>query len=379
MSTPDLPDYYQIPRAEVGINVRPSGTQEGYGEPPFGDLFTEQIPTVLAQIRDYFVDWPAHIKATLDVGIDWLQQVVGLNLDWAKTLVHKIVDIIAPRFDVSSWTAFMDTAIASSADLVGQSFPTVFDWVASLFDGFVSFLESSCNLDLTWLHDLVTQARDWSAQHVDLTSKINFVDGVNAGGFWANLANLMLQGGAALLGIDSPLNAANLFGLIDPSSLPAIEIGRLFKGDYGLIADGGFALPPSGSVDTGEWFWDNTIGVTANGCAGIVGDGATHDLIGQPIGVRAGQPFTFDTFVRWKDASVTAGSEPLQLLVIEFADRVQVGEVVIASVATTGSLLTFQRLDGGDYTVPDGVDSICPAVRVTSDLLAGDVLSLIHI
>lgn len=176
-----------------------------------------------------------------------------------------------------------------------------------------------------------------------------------------------------LLTGDSALNAANLFGLLDPSSLPAIEIGRLFKGEYGLIADGGFALPPLGSVDTGEWFWDNTIGVTANGCAGIIGDGATHDLIGQPIGVRAGQPFTFDTFVRWKDASVTAGAKPLQLLVIEFAGQVQVGEVAIASVSTTGSLLTFQRLDGGDYTVPDGVDSICPTVRVTADLLTGNV------
>lgn len=186
MSSPEPPDYYQIPREETGVNVRPSGTQEDFGEPPFGDLFTEQVPTILGEIRQFFVDWPAHIKAGIDTGIDWLQTVANLQLEWLRTLLHKIVDTTAEVFDVSSWVAFLDTAITSAANLVADSFATVFDWVASLAHGAVRFVEHSCNLDLTWIHDLIDQASDWSTSHVDLTSQDAFVDGVTDGGTTTN-------------------------------------------------------------------------------------------------------------------------------------------------------------------------------------------------
>lgn len=186
MTAPEPPAWYQIPREETGINVRPSGTQEDTGQPPFNDLFTEQIPKIMESIREFFVDWPAHIKAGLDTGIDWLQTVADLDLEWLRALLHKVVDTTAAVFDVSSWVAFLDTAITSAANLVADSFATVFDWIASLADGAVRFVEHSCNLDLTWLHNLIDQARVWSTSHVDLTSQADFVDGVTDGGATTN-------------------------------------------------------------------------------------------------------------------------------------------------------------------------------------------------
>lgn len=196
---PEVPDYYLIPREETGVNVRPSGTQEDFGEPPFGDLFTEQIPTILGEIRQFFVDWPAHIKAGIDTGIDWLQAVADLELEWLRTLLHKIVDTTAEVFDVSSWVAFLDTAITSAANLVADSFATVFDWIASLLHGAVRFAEHSCNLDLTWLHSVIDDLLDWSTTNVDLTSRGDFIDGINDGGFWSNIVDWMLGGSGSWL------------------------------------------------------------------------------------------------------------------------------------------------------------------------------------
>lgn len=187
MNTPDdLPEWYLIPREETGINARPSGPQEGTNQPPFGDLFSEQIPKIMAEIREFFVDWPAHIKAMLDTGIDWLQTVADLDLEWLKSLLHRIVDTIAAVFDVSSWVAFLDTIITSAANLVTQSFATVFDWIASLLLGLVTFVESACNLDLTWLRNLIGTATSWSKANVNLASQADFVDGVTNSGTTTN-------------------------------------------------------------------------------------------------------------------------------------------------------------------------------------------------
>lgn len=208
---PEVPDYYLIPREETGVNVRPSGTQEDFGEPPFGDLFTDQVPTILGEIRQFFVDWPAHIKAGIDTGIDWLQAVADLQLEWLRTLLHKIVDTTAEVFDVSSWVAFLDTAITSAANLVANSFATVFDWIASLLHGAVRFAEHSCNLDLTWLHSVIDDLLDWSTTNVDLTSQSDFIDGINGGGFWSNIVDWMLGGSGSWLddaihAITNPIN-----------------------------------------------------------------------------------------------------------------------------------------------------------------------------
>ncbi|MEB3021318.1 hypothetical protein [[Mycobacterium] crassicus] len=186
MTSPEPPDWYQIPREETGINARPPGDMSGTGQPPFNDLFTEQIGKVLAEIRQFFADWPAQIKAMIDTGIDWLQTVVGLELEWLRTLSHNVVDTVAAVFDVSSWVAFLDTAITSAANLVNQAFDTVFDWISSLLLGAVSFVESSCNLDLTWLRNLIGTATSWSKTNVDLTSQADFVDGVTNGGTTTN-------------------------------------------------------------------------------------------------------------------------------------------------------------------------------------------------
>lgn len=209
---PEVPDYYLIPREETGVNVRPSGTQEDFGEPPFGDLFTDQVPTILGEIRQFFVDWPAHIKAGIDTGIDWLQAVADLQLEWLRTLLHKIVDTTAEVFDVSSWVAFLDTAITSAANLVANSFATVFDWIASLLHGAVRFAEHSCNLDLTWLHSVIDDLLDWSTTNVDLTSQSDFIDGINDGGFWSNIVDWMLGGSGSWLddaihAITNPINS----------------------------------------------------------------------------------------------------------------------------------------------------------------------------
>lgn len=183
---PEVPEWYEIPRAEAGVNIRPTNSMEGTDQPPFGDLFTEQISKVLGEIRQFFIDWPAHIKAGLDTGIDWLQTVANLELEWLRSLLHKIVDVTASVFDVSSWVAFLDTAIRSAANLVADSFATVFDWIASLLLGAVTFVEQACNLDLTWLRNLIGTATNWSKLNVNLASKDDFIDGVTYGGTTTN-------------------------------------------------------------------------------------------------------------------------------------------------------------------------------------------------
>lgn len=377
----DLPEWYRIPREDSGINERPSGPQEDTNQPAFADLFNAQIPKVIEAVREFFVDWPAHIKAMLDTGIDWLQTVADLPLEWLKTWLHKAVDTVADVFDVSSWVAFLDTAITSAANLVTDSFATVFDWIASLAVGAVRFVERTCNQDLAWLINLIERARGWSTQHVDLTSQDHLLDGVASGGFWANLTNLMLRGGASLLGINSPLNAANLFGQW------GIPLSWLSDGSTQALWNPGFD-GPNALGNSYRFQWDGTVYRSGStdaepGSVRVTADGEQHAFRSHKFKMRAGQKLdNIGVETMWHGLSVTPGSTPLKLsLVVDTGSgvtHVPVGAVGLPGSAVTGwtgapSGAMRARIAGTEAWKATVDCDVCLRVLVDSTALAGDV------
>ncbi|PKQ59812.1 hypothetical protein B5566_02415 [Mycobacterium sp. MHSD3] len=178
------------------------------------------------------------------------------------------------------------------------------------------------------------------------------------------------------LGPNSPLNAANLFGVILPGLLTRINVGALTNQPENLLPQPKF-LP--GSIEpSGEWsvFAGSSKTDDGTGCARVVANGTNHALRSgrtpdDRFPVAANQLFKAEIYVR--HSGYTGSGETVRLQVVPFA----ADGSVMSPVTLDGYTPTVTDLDwpghkmSGEYQVPEGVAAVQVRVLVKSGALTG--------
>lgn len=179
-----------------------------------------------------------------------------------------------------------------------------------------------------------------------------------------------------ILGPNSPLNAANLFGTIIPALLSKINIGSLTNEPQNLLPQPKFV---TGSInDNPRWsvFSGSSRSADGSGCARLVANGTAQALRSgrtpdDKILVGANQTFTAEIHVR--HSGYTGSGETVLLQVVPFNSA----GVALAPFTMDAYAPTVANLDwpghklAGEYPVPDGVEGVQVRVLVTSPALTG--------
>lgn len=160
------------------------------------------------------------------------------------------------------------------------------------------------------------------------------------------------------LGPNSPLNAFNIFGLLQSWNLPFLSIGSLTNKMPNLLVSPGFTGADSiGETENANgWFWDPDDGRTDPGCARVdVIGGLSQILQSIPIPVGPDQKIKAHVYVKWQGLTYT-GTDPITLDLVRFDGAgFEVGKTTLESItspaASTGG--DWFKIDGGEYTIPD--------------------------
>ncbi|AXQ51457.1 minor tail protein [Mycobacterium phage Amochick] len=175
-----------------------------------------------------------------------------------------------------------------------------------------------------------------------------------------------------LLGINDPIPGRNIIGSLLPNVIPLVPFTSLGAINANLVPDPTFQ--DAESIDAIDGVdWDPTVGRTTAGSAHITCDGTKHEILTDPATpVTPGQTIPFEAYARWQN--LTGGTGVIQLAVATYNSAGQYIETTqIASMGGPGSQLTFQRLTGATYTVPEGVYYIRQSLAVTAAATGGDV------
>lgn len=208
------------------------------------------------------------------------------------------------------------------------------------------------------------------------TNLLSFLGGpsLTGGGFdpiaaVTNFITTMVNPLGLLLGTGSPLNAANLFGLLSPNLLGFLPIGQLVNTSQELLVNPGF--DGSISISTGgNWTYDSAVGHTSLGSAKALANSVTKSIFSNTISVTATQKITLSAWAEWTGLSYTGS--PIQLNVARYLDGSLLGYDLVAALTPSSGTQSWQQVQG-TYTVPAGVDTIRIKLTVTSAATAGNV------
>lgn len=175
-----------------------------------------------------------------------------------------------------------------------------------------------------------------------------------------------------LLGGNSPINALNIFGLIQPGNVGQIGIGQVGSTVVNLLTNPNFQ--GTGALDGGGiWNQDPTVGYAGVlGSAKVTATGATKELLSNSVAVTPGQTISLSGATQWAGVAQTASTTPIQIAVNTYLAGAGVGQTVISSIGATPATSSWQLLSG-TFTVPAGVDSIRMKLVVSADATAGNV------
>jgi hypothetical protein len=186
-----------------------------------------------------------------------------------------------------------------------------------------------------------------------------------------------------LLGGLSPLNAFNLFGVVQPANVGMLPGGAVATTVQNLLAEGAFRAAAT-VVEGQGWTWDGSVGNTIAGSAKVVCDGEQNELVSNSIPVSAGDELELSVLTRWSGLSYT-GSNPIAMGVTEYEydpltkTYSEIGFTDIDThVSPAAAEASWQELSG-TYTAPvvaDGVtipDAVRMRLKVAANLDAGTV------
>jgi hypothetical protein len=343
------------------------------------------IEDIIAQLEQFCVDFlfPAIKNLTgIDLGL-FLPLLDLMNLDFSSvgaflsSLIQAILTLPSVVLEL------LLGLIQSLFELTGIDLKIFFDLLALFnldFSGPVAFLVSLMNAFLN-LPEIVLEIL------AKITEELTELTGINLNvflplfrdldlsspiAFFTSLTNAILATGAGLLGPDSPLNAANLFGILDGRLFSNVPIGALTDIVFNLLPFGGF--PIDAIAEAEGWFTD--LGVTASpdstGSAKIGANGIEHALRGIPISIGPDKTVDISTQVQW--AGFSGIGSPIQLGVLLLKNGVEIGQSLIAAIPASGTSSGWTALSG-TYTAPaDGsVDTIRPRLILGSGATAGTV------
>jgi hypothetical protein len=186
----------------------------------------------------------------------------------------------------------------------------------------------------------------------------------------AELAETLISSGAGLLGVESPLNALNLFNNIPQTILGFIPFSAIGEATPNLLANPGFdgATSVQGAA---MWFWNGLVGHTTPGSVYTPASGMLKQLRSNTIPVSIDQELTISVWSSWSGLVYTG--TPIRLQVVRFLDGNEVGvDNLAAPTAPATNQATWLEI-GADYTVPGGCDNICLQLVVTATATAGTI------
>lgn len=175
-----------------------------------------------------------------------------------------------------------------------------------------------------------------------------------------------------LLSPSSPLNALNIFGLVQPGNLSQVGIGQIGNTVVNLLTNPNFQ--GTGALDGGGiWSQDPTVGFGGTmGSAKVTATGATKELLSNSVAVTQGQTIALSGHSQWTSVTQNPSTTPIEIAVNAYLAGAGVSSTVIQAVAASPATSTWQLLSG-NYTVPSGVDSIRMKLVVSADATAGSV------
>jgi hypothetical protein len=198
----------------------------------------------------------------------------------------------------------------------------------------------------------------------DLTNMLAGLDFSSPEAFWQSLVAAFIEF-VDFLTADSPINVANLFGMIPDSLIGLIPYSHVGDAQPNLLTAPTFD-DPENIEGAGIWMHDPTVGRTELGSVKVIANGTDLRLVSNTIPVTPAQQMSFSTFVCWTGLAFTG--TPLKLQLVRYLNHAVIGIDDIAAPSSPGASQTSFVALSGSYTVPpvdeDDPTPACDEIRV---------------
>lgn len=354
------------------------------------------IPDVIVSIIDALLEWitsiPDLILTVVDTFLSWISDdsdliitVVEAALQWlvdvpdmVTSIVEAFLDFITSIPDVTeSILNAIESWVDSIPDFITDLITAFFGWITDVPELLVKVVEKI----LDWFTDdnnlVETVVSTWLTFITEIPDLIGLIIStwiewiIEAPGMVVDfITRALLPFG--LLGPNSPLNALNIFGLLNNFNIPLLNLGSLTNqpGPNLLVAPTFDDITSLGS-GTG-WAWDGSVGKTSPGSARATAGGAIRQLNSIPIPVAQDQVVDVSVWVRWLGLTYS-GTTPFAVVVSRYNGAAFVGSATIAQPVSPASNNSSWTNYTGTYTIPSGCDTIRLSFVVSSTATAGQL------
>lgn len=347
----------------------------------------------------YVVPLPQFTDVIFDTIFAWAEEL-GLDEEFIENLhelaeafnglaenVQELLENMGSLLDVFGITggdfgplgALWD-AIFSMFDGVDTSgFSNLLDLVTGVMNPFIVALTEIVEAVNTIIEAFSGGATDIQgiANFASIFNSIDFTDGdFNPVQAAVSIANLLIPGllSGGLLNFESPLNAFNIFNLIDPGNIPIIGTGQIANIQSNLLTDPGFndSASLAGSVAVHD------IGVGHSnplGSARVAADGTAKDLLSNYVRCAKGDRLAYSVWVRKQGLTGTGTLARLGITTYSYSattDEYTAVEQIDSASVTSGSS-DFVKISGTYEITSDSVDGVKLRLAVTSAATAGNV------
>jgi hypothetical protein len=252
-------------------------------------------------------------------------------------------------------------------DLLDLDFSSIEGFFTSLVNALVALPAALVNLIGGIVAQLTNPANSDQLQEL-LTGILSLL--VSLPTMLIQLGQSLLNSGAGLLGISSPINLLNAFNILSPDLMGQISHSNIGQAITNLITDPLFAIE-SAFDDFEDWFHDATQGHVGSGSAQTIADGSTHELLGNLIPVSEGQVMPVSAWAKW--AGLAGSGSPITLSVTGYNNvNDAISQAAIASHNTIPATTDWLNLTG-TWTVPANVVNMRVRLVVGSGATAGTV------
>lgn len=241
--------------------------------------------------------------------------------------------------------------------------------IAGLWDGIIGAIEAAVNAVKEWvmglfgfIGDIVDfinpgEIIERILQALTGMSTVEVIDLLinNPIGFLPQILFNFIKNG--LLGKNSPLNAFNIFGLLQSWNLPFLSIGALTNKMPNLLVQPGFTLEDSIDQATNGWTWDPDDGRTDPGCARVDVIGSIQQILQTvPIPAAEGQKIKSHIWVKWQGLTYT-GSNPIAVDLVRLDENgIEISKTTLKTIvnpaASSGG--NWFQIDCPEYEIPVG-------------------------
>lgn len=359
-----LNDFNTILKAFSGGTITTTGLVN------LANLFTPYL-NLLTAITDPIASWGTLLGNVLTIGtIPGLSGALGSLLPTSS--FQSIIDGVlgGTNNPFSAFTSFL-TGTNTTATNANTNATNALTQLASLATGLLGTGSSITDV-VNWLLGMSSSLGSTTGIANSAFNNLQTIIDEVLGGSGNPISAFIsfLQG---LLGSNSPLNALNIFGLIQPGNIAQVGVGQIGSTVTNLLINPNFQ--GIGSLDgAGIFTWDGTVGMNGLlGAAKAIANGTTKDLLSNAIAVTPNQVINTGGWAQWTNLITNAGTNPIQIAINAYSAGSLISQTVVATLAGSPATSTWQQLTGSQYTVASGIDTIRQVLHITADATGGNV------